>query len=123
MLTRSAKIWLVFAILLCSATTVLNLMEGRIPSVVLAVIEIAALVVLLVPLRLLCPVLRHRRLRRPHRRHRPGSGHRRFGHRVAAGARTDLGLSEKESADHGLSPLQKSPFPRQTGVGEGLFAL
>ena len=44
MLTRSAKIWLVFAILLCSATTVLNLMEGRIPSVVLAVIEIAALV-------------------------------------------------------------------------------
>ena len=51
MLTRSPKIWLVFAILLCSATTVLNLMEGRIPSVVLAVIEIAALVVLLVPRR------------------------------------------------------------------------
>ena len=51
MLTRSAKIGLVFAILLCSATAVLNLMEGRIPSVVLAVIEIAALVVLLVPRR------------------------------------------------------------------------
>ena len=45
---KSAKIWLVIAILLCACVTVLNFTEGRIPSVILALVEIAALVVLLV---------------------------------------------------------------------------
>ena len=45
---KSAKIWLVIAILLCACVTVLNFMEGRIPSVILALAEIAALLVLLV---------------------------------------------------------------------------
>ena len=45
---KSAKIWLVIAILLCACVTVLNLTEGRIPSVLLALVEIAALAVLLV---------------------------------------------------------------------------
>ena len=45
---KSAKIWLVIAILLCACVTVLNFTEGRIPSVILALAEIAALVVLLV---------------------------------------------------------------------------
>ena len=45
---KSAKIWLVIAILLCACITVLNFTEGRIPSVILALVEIAALVVLLV---------------------------------------------------------------------------
>ena len=40
---KSAKIWLVIAILLCACVTVLNFTEGR-----LALVEIAALVVLLV---------------------------------------------------------------------------
>ena len=44
---KSAKIWLVIAILLCACVTVLNFTEGRIPSVILALGEIAALVVLL----------------------------------------------------------------------------
>ena len=45
---KSAKIWLVIAILLCACVTVLNFTEGRIPSVILALVEIAALVILLV---------------------------------------------------------------------------
>ena len=45
---KSAKIWLVIAILLCACVTVLNFTEGRIPSVILALVEIAALAVLLV---------------------------------------------------------------------------
>lgn len=45
---KSAKIWLVIAILLCACVTVLNFTEGRIPSVILALAEIAALVILLV---------------------------------------------------------------------------
>ena len=45
---KSAKIWLVIAILLCACVTVLNFAEGRIPSVILALVEIAALVILLV---------------------------------------------------------------------------
>ena len=45
---KSAKIWLVIAILLCACVTVLNFTEGRIPSVILALVEFAALVVLLV---------------------------------------------------------------------------
>lgn len=44
---KSAKIWLVIAILLCACVTVLNFTEGRIPSVILALVEIAALVILL----------------------------------------------------------------------------
>ena len=39
---KSAKIWLVIAILLCACVTVLNFTEGRIPSVILALVEIAA---------------------------------------------------------------------------------
>lgn len=45
---KSAKIWLVIAILLCASITVLNFTQGRVPSVILAVIEIIALIVLLV---------------------------------------------------------------------------
>ena len=45
---KSAKIWLVIAILLCACVTVLNFTQGRIPSVILALVEIAALVILLV---------------------------------------------------------------------------
>ena len=45
---KSAKIWLVIAILLCACVTILNFTEGRIPSVILALAEIAALVILLV---------------------------------------------------------------------------
>lgn len=45
---KSAKIWLVLAILLCACVTVLNFTQGRIPSVILALVEIVALIVLLV---------------------------------------------------------------------------
>lgn len=44
---KSAKIWLVIAILLCASITVLNFTQGRIPSVILALVEIFALAVLL----------------------------------------------------------------------------
>lgn len=44
---KSAKIWLVIAILLCASITVLNFTQGRIPSVILALAEIFALAVLL----------------------------------------------------------------------------
>lgn len=74
---KSAKIWLVIAILLCACVTVLNFTEGRIPSVILALAEIAALGYparqgeegrLLAAVRLLPAVLPHRRHRRHHRR-------------------------------------------------------
>ena len=44
---RSAKIWLWDALVLCAATTVLNLTEGRIPSVVIALVSLVGLAVLL----------------------------------------------------------------------------
>lgn len=44
---RSAKIWLWVALVLCAATTVLNLTEGRIPSVVIALVSLVGLAVLL----------------------------------------------------------------------------
>ena len=44
---RSAKIWLVFALVLCAATTCLNASFGRWPSVVLAVVSMAGLAILL----------------------------------------------------------------------------
>ena len=44
---RSAKIWLWVALALCAATTVLNLTEGRIPSVVIALVSLVGLAVLL----------------------------------------------------------------------------
>lgn len=44
---RSAKVWLWVALVLCAATTVLNLTEGRIPSVVIALVSLVGLAVLL----------------------------------------------------------------------------
>ena len=44
---RSAKIWLWVALVLCAATTVLNRTEGRIPSVVIALVSLVGLAVLL----------------------------------------------------------------------------
>lgn len=44
---RSAKIWLWIALVLCAATTVLNATQGRIPSVVIALVSLVGLVILL----------------------------------------------------------------------------
>ena len=44
---KSAKVWLYIALIICSATTIMNATYGRWPSVVLAVISIIGLAVLL----------------------------------------------------------------------------
>ena len=44
---RSSKIWLWFALVLCAATTVLNATQGRIPSVIIALVSLAGLAILL----------------------------------------------------------------------------
>ena len=44
---RSAKLWLVFALVLCAATTCLNTGYGRWPSVALALVSMAGLAILL----------------------------------------------------------------------------
>lgn len=44
---KSAKIWLIIALVLCICTTILNTLEGRILSAGIAVVSIAAMAVLL----------------------------------------------------------------------------
>lgn len=44
---RSTKIWLWIALVLCAATTLLNATQGRIPSVIIALVSLVGLAILL----------------------------------------------------------------------------
>lgn len=46
-MSRSAKIWLWFALILCAATTVLNGFYGRIATVIVAIVSLIGLCILL----------------------------------------------------------------------------